>query len=175
MPCVSWGMVGTGCWWGLAWGLGYLCCSLRVSLLLASRMQDLVAGLLTIAAAPDFTERLIWERLPEEIQAQLLRGEAWLRPSEYDDGSPYPITLQLIEDGRQHLLLNQAIPLDFPLRALHGLADVDVPWQQSLQIVEQWGGMDARLELIKGADHRMSGPGELGLIRVRLEELLELG
>lgn len=146
-----------------------------VALLLASRMQDLVAGMLTIAAAPDFTERLIWERLPGEVQAQLLRGEPWLRPSEYDDGSPYPITYQLIEDGRQHLLLSRPIALDFPLRALHGLADVDVPWQQSLQMVEQWRGADARLELIKGGDHRLSEPAQLALIRQRLEELLALG
>ncbi|MGB0865160.1 MAG: alpha/beta hydrolase [Granulosicoccaceae bacterium] len=146
-----------------------------VSLLLASRLQDLVSGMLTIAAAPDFTERLIWERLPEEIQAKLQRGEAWHRPSEYDDGSPYPITYQLIEDGRQHLILSQPIALDFPLRALHGLADFDVPWHQSLQMIEQWHGEDARLELIKGGDHRLCEPAHLRLISQRLDELLALG
>lgn len=142
-----------------------------VSILLAAKMQDLVSGILTIAAAPDFTERLIWDRLPEDVRSLLLSGEAWMRPSEYEDGG-YPITLQLIEDGRQHLILSQSIGLDCPLRALHGLADQDVPWQQSLAMVEQWRGEDARLELIKGGDHRLSADAHLALIKRRLDELL---
>ncbi len=143
-----------------------------VAMLLALRTQGSIVGLLTIAAAPDFTERLVWDRLPDEIQGQLKNGEPWMRPSEYDNGSPYAITYQLIEDGRHHLLLSQAIALDIPLRALHGLADNDVPWQQSLQMVEQWSGVDARLELIKGGDHRLSEPAHLELMQSRLDELL---
>jgi len=108
-----------------------------LALLLAARMHGLVSGLLTIAAAPDFTERLIWEHLPDDAQAKLQQGEAWMRPSDYDDGSAYPITWQLIEDGRQHLVLAKPLPFDFPLRALHGLSDVDVPWQYSLSLVDQ--------------------------------------
>lgn len=144
-----------------------------VSLLLATRMRESVAGMLTIAAAPDFTERLIWERVPKEVQAQLLRGEPWIHTADNDDSESYPITLQLIEDGRQHLLLSQTIPLDFPLHALHGLADESVPWQQSLEIVERWAGEDARLELIKGGDHRLNEPAHLALICSRLDALLD--
>ena len=74
-----------------------------ISLLLARSLPGRVAGLVTVAAAPDFTERGFWAGFSELEQAKLMREGRLLRPSDY--GEPYIITRKLIEDGRDHLLL----------------------------------------------------------------------
>jgi len=129
-------------------------------------------GLLTIAAAPDFTERLLPKRLTDEQQLQLQKGNTVQLPSEYDDGSPYPITAQLLQQSRRHCLLMSAIELAIPVRLLHGTADIDVPYALSIELMDKLQSNDAQLTLIKGADHRMSSPDELAIIERALFELI---
>ena len=107
-----------------------------IALLAALMRPDRIAALLLIAPAPDFTERLIWARMPEEIRTRIQQKGEWLRPSIYDDG-PYPITLRLIEDGRQHLLLGAPITIDCPVHILHGMRDPDVPWAYAIELAER--------------------------------------
>lgn len=141
-----------------------------IALLLALRYPERVAGLVGIAAAPDFTEDLMWAEFSDHVRDQILREGYWTRPSAY--GGAYPITRALIEDGRQHLLLGNPIALDIPIRLLHGQQDSDVPWPHSLRIAERVMGRDVEVTLIKEGDHRLSTPENLALLGRTLSALL---
>ena len=93
------------------------------------------------------------------------------QPSDYSD-APYIITKKLIEDGRRHLVLRAALRLPVPLRLLQGTADVDVPPSVALRLLDHADSPDARLLLVKGADHRFSTPECLDLMVAAVEELL---
>ncbi len=134
-----------------------------IALLLARAMPQRVAGLVTIAAAPDFTEQGFWAGFdPAQRQALTTQGRVEL-PSDYSD-DPYVITQKLITDGRDHLILNQPLSLPFPVRMLQGTADADVPMQWALDLLAHAKGDDLHLTLVKGADHRFSTPECLDLI-----------
>ena len=78
----------------------------------------------------------------------------------------------LLEDGRHHLLLDKPIPLEIPVRLLHGQQDPDVPWQHSLTIAERIAGSDVQVRLVKDGDHRLSTPRDLALLRQEVGALL---
>jgi len=141
-----------------------------IALLLAQRHPERLAGLIGIAAAPDFTEDLMWAQFPQAVRDQITREGQWLRPSEY--GAPYPITRALIEDGRRHLVLRAPLAITAPVRLLHGQKDQDVPWQLSLRVAETITGGDVEVTLIKEGDHRLSKPAELALLGRTLNALL---
>ena len=142
-----------------------------IALLTALKRPERVAGLVGIAAAADFTEDLLWTAFTSEQKAEILRAGVLRLPSQYSE-SPYGITLKLIEDGRNHLLLRQAIPLICPVRLLHGQQDPDVPWQHSLKIAEKIAGGDVRVILVKDGDHRLSREQDIALLCRTVEELL---
>jgi len=119
-----------------------------------------VAGLVLIAPAVDFTEVLMWKRFPPAVRQEIETKGAWLRPSQYDNG-PYPITRQLIEDGRRHLLLGGLIESGCPVRILQGVEDPDVPWGHAVELVSRLAQDDVVLTLVKDGDHRLSRPEDL--------------
>lgn len=133
-----------------------------IALLLARRHPQKLAGLIGIAAAPDFTEDLMWAQFPPAVREAIERVGSWQRPSEYGDS--YPITRLLIEDGRRHLVLRESLPITAPVRLLHGQADPDVPWQLSLRLAEHITGDDVEVTLVKQGDHRLSKPENLALL-----------
>lgn len=141
-----------------------------ISLLLARAMPERIAGLVTVAAAPDFTERGFWAEFSDLERAKLMREGRVLRPSDY--GDPYVITRRLIEDGRKHLLMESPLPLPFPVRMLQGTADNDVPMSWATDLLAHAASPDMRLLLVKDADHRFSNEAELGLIGHALAEVL---
>jgi pimeloyl-ACP methyl ester carboxylesterase len=145
-----------------------------IALLAARVLGPRLAGLIGIAAAPDFTETLMWQAMTFEERAGLMRDGVLDVPSEY--GGPYPITRALIEDGRGRLLLDGPIALDCPVRLLQGQVDPDVPWETALRIAERVTGADVRVVLVKDGDHRLSRPADLALLRATLAGLLaEIG
>jgi len=117
-------------------------------------------GVVLIAPAVDFTEMLMWQQFPAEVQQIITREGAWERPSAYDD-QPYRITRQLIEEGRQHLLLGGMIETGCPVRILQGVADPDVPWDHSIELVSHLAQDDVVLTLVKDGDHRLSRPEDI--------------
>lgn len=141
-----------------------------IALLLARAAPGRVAGLVGIAAAPDFTEDLIWAPMDAASRARLAREGRLLRATDYGP-DPQPITLRLIEDGRRNLVLRTPLAAPFPARLLQGTADADVPPAVALRLLDHLDGPDVALTLVKGADHRFSGPAELGLIADTLERL----
>ncbi|GFE65896.1 alpha/beta hydrolase [Litoreibacter roseus] len=141
-----------------------------ISLLLARQMSDRIAGLVTIAAAPDFTEDSMWGSFTDAQKAELASGQVAL-PSEY--GEPYIITKRLIEEGRNQLVLRDPLPLPFPVRFLQGTADRDVDMSVALRLLDHAIGPDMRLVLLKDADHRFSEPKALRLIEDAIHNVLE--
>ncbi|MGH7102418.1 MAG: alpha/beta hydrolase [Acetobacteraceae bacterium] len=141
-----------------------------IALLAAMRRPERVAGLIGIAAAPDFTETLMWHAMTAAEQARLM-AEGSLTVENGGD-SPLVITRLLIEDGRHHLLLGSEIPISCPVRLLHGQRDGDVPWETALRTAERMAGADVRVTLIKDGEHRLSRPQDLALLRATLTELL---
>ena len=134
-----------------------------IMLLAALARPDRVAGLVGLAAAPDFTEALIWHRLPADARAALRRDGIWHEPSRYSD-KPYAITMKLIEEGRKHLLLELPIAVHCPVRLMHGMEDLDVPWQHAMLIAGQLLSKHVSVTLVKNGDHRLSRPEDIDLL-----------
>lgn len=143
-----------------------------ISLLCARAMPERIAGLVTIAAAPDFTEDSMWAGFDVAQKAMLDREGQVALPSDY--GDPYIITRRLITDGRDHLVLRAPLHLGCPVRCLQGTADADVDVEVALRLLDHATGPDIRLTLVKGADHRFSTPECLDLIVAAVEEVLDL-
>ncbi len=141
-----------------------------ISLLMCRRMPERVAGLVTIAAAPDFTEDSMWTGFSDAQRVEIMEKGAIKIPSDYDD--PYTITRRLIEDGRDHLVLRDPLDLSFPVRFLQGTADADVDKSVALRLLDHVTGVDIRLTLVKGADHRFSDRNCLTLIERSVEKVL---
>ena len=119
-----------------------------------------VAGLVLIAPAVDFTEELMWKRFPPAIKRELEETGVWARPSDYSP-EPYLVTQQLIEEGRNHLLLGGMIETGCPVRILQGVEDPDVPWRHAVELVSRLASDDVVLTLVKDGDHRLSRPEDI--------------
>lgn len=140
-----------------------------IALSLARDWPEKVAGLVGIAAAPDFTEDSMWNGFDEAQRTALLSDGRIALPSEY--GEDYVITRRLIEDGRDNLILRAPLDLACPVRLLHGTADVDVAMTVPLRILEHATCEDMELTFVKGADHRFSDQRALDLIVETIEGL----
>jgi pimeloyl-ACP methyl ester carboxylesterase len=141
-----------------------------IGLNLALMLPERIAGFIGIAAAPDFTETLIWEPMPEAARGALLAQGIIHSPSDY--GEPLPITRGLIEDGRRHLRLRAPIPLRCPVRLLQGQKDADVPWRTALTLADRVESEDVAVILIKDGDHRLSRDSDLALLEDVVVRLL---
>lgn len=141
-----------------------------IACLAAVVVPERIRGMVLIAPAPDFTEKLMTPEIPPEGHAALAADGVWLRPSEY--GEPYPITRNLLEDGaRWSILGGEPIPLEMPIRILQGGADPDVPWRHALELANTLKGKDVTFTLIKDGDHRLSRPQDIERLLAAVEEL----
>jgi pimeloyl-ACP methyl ester carboxylesterase len=130
-----------------------------------------LAGLVLIAPAPDFTEELMWKGFSPEVRDEIETRGLWLRPSQYDDGAPYPITRALIEEGRNHLLLGGSIDVGCPVRILQGAQDPDVPWKHAFALAHRLPADDVVLTMIQDGDHRLSRPQDIARIIAAVAEI----
>lgn len=143
-----------------------------ISAILAGKIPEKIAGIVGIAAAPDFTEDSMWDGFTSAQQTELMdKGQIKL-PSDYD--APYTITRRLIENGRDNLVLRKPLPMPYPVRLLQGAADQDVDMSVALRLFNHIDGGDVQLQIVKGADHRFSTPECLGMIESKVEELVAL-
>jgi pimeloyl-ACP methyl ester carboxylesterase len=141
-----------------------------IMLLVALARPERVAGLIGIAAAPDFTEDLLLAQATLEQRRELSERGHWLQPSAYG-GDPYPVTGRLLEEARAHLVLRGPIPIRCPVHLLHGQRDPDVPWQTALRLAERLESEDVTVELIKAGDHRLSAGRDLARIAAAIHRL----
>lgn len=129
-----------------------------IMLLAALARPDRVAALVGVAAAPDFTE---WG-FTDDQRAALARDGRIEEPSPY--GPPMVTTDRFVRSGAAHLLLGGEIAIDCPVRLLHGQADADVPWRNSVTLADRLRSADVQVTLIKDGDHRLSRPDDLALL-----------
>lgn len=141
-------------------------------LLLARARPERVRALVGVAAAPDATEDLMWQRMPFDLRESVITTGSVRVPSQYSDAG-YLITRRLIEEGRAHLVMRTPLDIACPVRLLHGMADADVPWQTSLVLAEHLAGSDVRLTLVKDGDHRLSRESDLDLLTQTVKALLD--
>ena len=144
-----------------------------IALLAALARRDRVRGLIGVAAAPDFTRRMMEEEFDDAQRAALARDGRVAIASPYDP-RPYVVTRRLVEDGESRCLLDAPIPLSCPVRLLHGMRDESVPWRTSLRIAERLEGADVAVTLVKDGDHRLSEPADIRRLRAAAAELSAL-
>lgn len=137
-------------------------------LLVALARPDRVAAMVGIAAAPDFTE---WG-FTEADKALLHTDGRIMEPSPYDERGTVT-TRAFWESGQANLLLDAPIPIDCPVRLLHGLADETVPWAISTRLAESLRSDDVQVTLVKNGDHRLSRDADIALLIATVEKLLE--
>ena len=150
---------------------GWMALLLTRALAQRAAKQAVIAGLVLIAPAPDFTEQLMWNGFSDEVREEIRTKGVWMRPSEYGDGTPYPITRALIEEGRNHLLLGSAIEVGCPVRILQGAQDPDVPWQHAFALAHRLPAEDVVLTMIQDGDHRLSRPQDIARIMAAVAEM----
>jgi len=124
------------------------------ALLAAVARPQRIAGLVLIAPAPDFTQKLMWPDLSPEAKKEILQNGVYLQPSDYDE--PLPLTKALFEDGANWQLLDAPIAFTGPVRILQGMRDADVPWQHAERLVDALTTDDLVFTLVKDGDHRLS-------------------
>ena len=141
-----------------------------LSLLFARLHPQKVAGIIGIAAAPDFTSKYSTNNLTLEQRRELKNTGKLSFHSEYFE-QPLTITKKLIEDGNKNLVLTEEQNINCPVRLFHGSLDEDVPISTSIEILKKMKSYDMHLQIIKGIDHRFSTPECLQLIKDAIEHV----
>jgi len=142
-----------------------------IALLLARARPERIAGLIGIAAAPDFTEDLVKPSLSERQRQELATTGVT-----YDYDAPedfrLPYTQKLLDEARAHLVLTTPLTLPCPVHVLQGMQDSAVPWQHALKLIDHINAPQVRLTLIKDGEHRLSRAEDLMLLTTTLKQLL---
>ena len=138
---------------------------------LALARQDRVAGLIGIAAAPDFTEDLLWAEFDADQRREIEVEGVIALPNPYSD-EPVRYPWHLITDGRDNLRLRAPLEIAAPVHLLHGMNDEEVPWQTATRAAACLTGKHVELSIVKAAGHRFSEPDQLALLRRALDAML---
>jgi pimeloyl-ACP methyl ester carboxylesterase len=111
-------------------------------------------GLILLAPAVDFTEVLLYQKMPASARAELMQNGIWFRPSAHSP-ERNPVTRRLIEEGRNHLLFGGDIHVHAPVHILQGMRDENVPWSHAMALAEKLTSDPVSLTLVKNGDHRL--------------------
>lgn len=142
---------------------------LRKMLVAAPPDAARIKGVVLIAPAWDMTEELMWKKFPEKTRNEIMTQGFHLRPSAYD--APYTITLQLIEDGRKHLLARKPFEAGRPVTIIQGLRDTDVPAAHTRELTTFLKASPLRLIEIPDGEHRLSRPRDLEVLYETIAEM----
>lgn len=121
-----------------------------------------IKAFIGIAAAPDFTEEIWLNRLTDQQRAACLKQGFVTLPSSL--GSPLELSNALLQEGRQHLLLDKPIPLDIPVTLLQGRQDAEVPWQTAFTLKDKIAPSVADVIIVEDGDHRLAREQDLDLL-----------
>jgi len=142
-----------------------------LGLMLAHVRPNRLKAFIGIAAAPDFTEELIWAKLSPAQRTELEKNGEMHDPTAPPEVQ-VPITFKLIKEARQHLLLHQPIDITCPVHLLQGIRDEEVPANYAIRIAERILHNNVRITYIKDGDHRLSKPQDLALLWNIIEQQL---
>jgi pimeloyl-ACP methyl ester carboxylesterase len=129
---------------------------------------DRIAGLIGIAAAPDFTH---WGYTQEQKITIRDKGRFEL-PSAYSD-LPSVTTRAFWESGESMRLLHEEIPIDCPVHLLHGQLDQEVPWTYALELMKLLRSARVQTTIVKDGDHRLSREADIALLIGTVRTMLE--
>jgi len=141
-----------------------------LTLLVGEALGDRLAGMVGIAAAPDFTD---WG-LSDTQKAMLKAGKTVFEDNPYGP-EPTPTHPGFYADAKALERLGSEIAIDAPVRLLHGQRDPDVPWDVSLRLAQRLRSDDVQVALVKDGDHRLSRPQDIALLMRMVDALLEPG
>jgi pimeloyl-ACP methyl ester carboxylesterase len=141
-----------------------------VALHLGLGLGGRLAGLVGIAAAPDFTE---WGLDITAADRTALATQGWFTRSSDYDPQGYRYSAALIADAPAQLLLGGPIAITAPVRLLHGQRDDAVPWRLALDIADRLCSDDVQLHLVKDGDHRLSRPQDIALLLATVARVAE--
>lgn len=141
--------------------------------LAALKRPEKVKGLVGIATGADFTEDMIMANMPDHYQEALDQVGFFESTSQGPEPFTYIITQKLLEDGKLHLLLRNPIPFEGKVHLLHGMQDKDVPWQNSLRIIELLRTKDVTFTLNKKAGHRYAEEDQINEIQSAIDLMIK--
>ena len=131
--------------------------------------QKQIKGFLGIGSAPEFLERLMWKKFTKKMKKETIKNGIYnLKHGDYE----YPITYQLIKDGRKNKVLNKNIKLKIPVTMLHGKKDEAVPIIYSRKILNLFNKRKKKLIIIKNGDHSLSNKKNLKKINLELDKIV---
>jgi pimeloyl-ACP methyl ester carboxylesterase len=140
-----------------------------IMLMIARDHPELVAAIVGIAAAADFTD---WGFTMDE-KMKLLNDGKLERPSDYSD-QPTVYTSRFWQSGEASRMTAGQIAIDCPARFLHGMRDPDVPWIRSTHTASQLRSANVQIALVKDGDHRLSRDSDIALLIRTVEEVAQL-
>ena len=129
-----------------------------------------IKGLVGIGSAPEFLTRLMWNKFPNKTKRELLKtGKIFIKNGEYE----YPITLQLIKDGKKNKVLNKKINTNIKVTMIHGQKDEVVPTIYSRRVLKIFTKAKKKIVIIRNGDHSLSNQRPLGRIVKELKTIIK--
>ena len=131
--------------------------------------KDQIKGFLGIGSAPEFLQNLMWKKFTKKMKNETIKkGIYQLKHGNYE----YPITYQLIKDGRKNRILNQKIKSKIDVVMLHGSKDEVVPQVYSKKVLKIFNNAKKKLVIIKNGDHSLSSKKGLKKIILELNKIV---
>ena len=128
-----------------------------------------IIGFLGIGSAPEFLERLMWNKFKKEEKREIKKnGIIHLKHGDYE----YPLTYQLIKDGRKNKVLNKKINQKINVTMIHGSKDKSVPVSYSKKVLNIFQNSKKKLVIVKNGDHSLSSPLWLRLLKRELKLII---
>ena len=129
-----------------------------------------IKGFIGIGAAPEFLSRLMWNKFPKKIKEEIFKtGKTLIKSGDYE----YPITLQLIKDGKKNKVLNKRINSGINVTMIHGQNDEVVPVVFSRYVLKLFNKAKKKILVIKNGDHSLSGHKALTKIVKELDIIVK--
>ena len=128
-----------------------------------------IKGFLGIGSAPEFLEKLMWNKFSKKVKTTLTKNGIYnLKHGDYT----YPLTLQLIKDGRKNEVLNKQIKSKLKITMIHGQKDEVVPVSFSKKVLKIFRNSKKKLVIVKNGDHSLSSPEHLSLLEKELKIII---
>ena len=141
-----------------------------IGIVLIKYFHQRIKGFIGIAAAPDFTEELIWKKLNIFEKNNIRKNKIYKLKSSHNNF--YPITKKFIFDGKKILILNKKIKCNFKVELLHGIRDSSVPWAYSINLTKTLIAKKLKLTIIDDGDHSLSRVQDLKKLELAIKNII---